>query len=168
MLKPKKIISTNLPLWYTWHRKSRLKNSSDREEVLFTWECPSVPTSHLQRVSEKGWALLPLPLESVAVSCHLSLHACNRSLFASGLSIDSCVYVISQHARWPIRTPRPTCANQDAWVVITPRRPKASSIHTAWTQTPFRNIVQRALFYLIHFPASVTRLWTSCHFDFGG
>ncbi len=63
-------------------------------------------------------------------SCHLCLHACNRSLFARGLSIDSRACVISQHARWPIRTPCPTCANQDALVVITP---KANSIHTvAW------------------------------------
>ncbi len=32
-------------------------------------------------------------------SCHLCIHACNRSLFARGLSIDSRAYVISQHAR---------------------------------------------------------------------
>ncbi len=29
------------------------------------------------------------------------------------LSIDSCAYVISLHARWSIRTPRPTCTNQE-------------------------------------------------------
>ncbi len=100
--------------------------------------------------------------QSLHCSCHLRLHACNRSLFARGLSIDSRAYVISQHARWPIRTPLPTCANQDAWVVITPKRSKANSIHTAawhaWT----------AVFSLIHFPASFIRLWPSCHFDLGG
>ncbi len=32
----------------------------------------------------------------------MSLHSCNRSLFARGLSIDSRPYVISQHARWPL------------------------------------------------------------------
>ncbi len=64
-------------------------------------------------------------------SCRLCLHACNRSLFARGLLIDSHAYVISQHVHWPIRTPLPTCANQDAWVVITPKLPKANSRHTA-------------------------------------
>ncbi len=47
---------------------------------------------------------------SVTASCHLSLRACNRSIFASGLSIiDSRAYVISQPERGvplePIRTP---------------------------------------------------------------
>ncbi len=69
--------------------------------------------------------------QALRCSCHLRLHACDRSLFARGLSIDSRAYVISQHVRWPIRAPLPTCANQDAWVVITPKRPKANSIHTA-------------------------------------
>ncbi len=94
------------------NRKSRLNNSSKGEEELCTSECPPVLTSHLQRVSEKGFTKYlgvgitsSLPLESVAASCHLPLHACNRSLFARGLSIDSRAHVISQHARWPIRTP---------------------------------------------------------------
>ncbi len=105
----------------------------------------------------------------VAGSCHLFLHACNRSLFARGLLIDSRAYVISQHVRWPIRTPRPTCVNQDTWVVITPKRPKVNSIHTAawhaWTRTSPCIIVQKTVFCLIHFPASLTRLKPSCHFD---
>ncbi len=42
---------------------------------------------------------------AVAASCHLSLHACNRLLFARWLSIESRAYVISQHACRPIRTP---------------------------------------------------------------
>ncbi len=104
--------------------------------------------------------------------CHLCLHACNRSVFVRGLSIDSRAYVISQHMRWPIRAPLPTCANQDAWVVITPKRLKANSIHTAawhnWTRTPARNVVQKAVFSLIHFPASFICLWPSCYFDLGG
>ncbi len=104
-----------------------------------------------------------------AARCHLSLHACNRSLFARGPSIDSRAYVISQHVRWPIRTPPPTCVNQDAWVVITTKRLKANSIHTAtrhaWTRTLARNTVQKAVFSLIHFPASFIRLWPSCHFE---
>ncbi len=108
-------------------------------------------------------------LEQLSTSCRLSLHACNRSLFARGLSLDCRAYVISQYARWPIRTPRYTCANQDAWVVITPKRPKANSIHTAawhaWTGTPPLNIVQKAVFSPIHFPVSFIRLWPSCRFD---
>ncbi len=110
--------------------------------------------------------------ESVAANCHLSLHACNRLLFARRLSIDSRAYAISQHARWPIRTPCPTCTNQDAWAVITPKRAKANSIHTAawhaWTRTPPLNIVQKAVFSIIHFPASFICLWPSCHFDLRG
>ncbi len=54
-------------------------------------------------------------------SCHLCLNACNRSLFARGLSIDLPAYVISHHVRWPIRAPP----------LITPKRPKANSNHTA-------------------------------------
>ncbi len=54
-------------------------------------------------------------------SCHLRLNACNRSLFARGLSIDFPAYVISHHVRWPIRAPP----------LITPNRPKANSNDTA-------------------------------------
>ncbi len=93
----------------------------------------------------------------------------SKSLFARGISIDSRAYVISQHACWPIRTPSPTCANQDAWVVITPKWPKANSMHTAawhaWTRTPPLNFDHKAVFSLLHFPASFIRLWPSCHFD---
>ncbi len=42
------------------------------------------------------------------------------------LSIASRAYVKSLHALWPIRTPRPTCANQDAWDIVPPTRPKAT------------------------------------------
>ncbi len=91
----------------------------------------------------------------VAASCHLSLRACNRSLFARGLSIDSRAYVIGLHPCWPIRAPLPTRANQDACLVITPKRSKANSTHTAawhaWTRTPARNIVQKATLFLTHF-----------------
>ncbi len=98
----------------------------------------------------------------VAASCHLSLRVCNRSLFARRLSIDSRAYVISQHACWPIRTPHPISANQDTWVVITPKRPKANSIHTAtwhnWKRTPAHNTVLKAVFYLTYFPVFVHRV----------
>ncbi len=94
----------------------------------------------------------------IVASCRLSLHACNRFLFERGLSIDSRSNVISQHMHWPIRTPRPTCAKQDVWVVITPKRPKSNSIHTAawhaWTRTPPLRFVIKAVYSLIHFPAS--------------
>ncbi len=51
-----------------------------------------------------------MTMQVVAASCHL----CNRSPFKRGLSIDSRAYVIRHHTHWPIRTPRPTYANQDA------------------------------------------------------
>ncbi len=94
-----------------------------------------------------------------AASCHLSLCACYRSLFARGLSIDSRAYVISLHACRPIRTLGPNCANQDVWVVTTPKGPTANSIHTAvwhaWTRTPSLNIVQKAVFSLILLPPNL-------------
>ncbi len=83
---------------------------------------------------------------TVAASCHLSLHACKRLFFACGVSTDARACVISQRARWPIRTPRPTCANQAAWVVIRPKQSKANSIHTsswhAWSRTLARSTVR--------------------------
>ncbi len=109
---------------------------------------------------------------SVVASCHLCLHACNRSFFARGQSIDPRAYVISQHVHWPIRPPLPACANQDAWVVITSERPKANSIDTAawhaWTRRQPLNFVFKAVFPLIHFPALFMRVCPSCHFDMGG
>ncbi len=92
------------------------------------------------------------------------MHACNLPLLARGLSIDSHAHVIRQHARWPIRTPHPTCANQDAWVVITPKRPKANSIDTAaWRalrRTPSLNFVSKAVFSrLIYLPLTIVPFW---------
>ncbi len=99
-------------------------------------------------------------------SCHLCLYACNRSLLARGLSIDSRAYVISQHARWPVRAPLPTCANQDAWVVITPKRQR-QILFTQPRGTPTRSIIKKVVFYLIQFPASFICLSPSCHSDLG-
>ncbi len=50
---------------------------------------------------------------------------------AHELSIASHANAKSLHALRPIRMPLPICANQDACVVITPKLPKANSIHTA-------------------------------------
>ncbi len=54
---------------------------------------------------------------------------------------------------------------------FTPKWLKTSSIHTAtrhaWTQTPPRNIAQKAVFSLTYLPASFIRLWPSCHSDLG-
>ncbi len=97
------------------------------------------------------WSKGKLPLansRTVAASCHLCLHASNRSLFACGLSINSRAYV----ARWPTRAPRSTCANKNAWVVITPKCPKANSKHTAWTRTPALNFVLKAAFSHLLYP----------------
>ncbi len=51
---------------------------------------------------------------------HVPAHVLSITLSANSL------YVL-----WPIRTPCPTCTNQNAWAFITPRRPKANSNHTA-------------------------------------
>ncbi len=120
-------------------------------------------SSHRKR---RSWCLssnlsltvgLSIQDEVVLASHHLLLHACSRSLFARELSIDSRAYVINQHTRWPIRTVPRNCANQDAWMVIVSKLPKANSIHTAtwhaWTRTPRLNSAQKAIFFLIHFPA---------------
>ncbi len=112
---------------------------------------------------DMGW-LLSWGDERAAAKCELPpvMHARNRSLLIRGLSIDSRAYVISLHARLPIRTLRPACANQEAWVVI-----RANYNHTAaghaWTRKLPRNIVPKAVFSLIHFPASLIRHWSSCH-----
>ncbi len=56
---------------------------------------------------------------------------CRRPLFTARVqSIASRMHVNSLHALWPIRAPRSTCANQDAWAFVTPRWPNANSIHT--------------------------------------
>ncbi len=103
--------------------------------------------------------------EAVAASGHLSLQACKRSLFPRRLSIDSRAYVISQHAHWPIRTPRSTCANQDAWVVITPKRPRANSTgHERQHVTPFRK--QYNTIYIL--PPHLSALGHRAIFDLGG
>ncbi len=51
------------------------------------------------------------------------------------LSIASRANVKSLHALWPIRMPRPSCANQNTWAVLTPRRPKAN-FYKLYTRTP--------------------------------
>ncbi len=37
-----------------------------------------------------------------------------------------------------------------------------------WTRTPSRNIIQRAVFFLIHFSVQLICLWSSCHSVLGG
>ncbi len=72
----------------------------------------------------------------------MSLHACNRSLFARGLSIDSRAYVSSQYARWPVRTPE--------W----------SSRRILFTQHERHLVIS---FRRLYFP-----IGPSCHFGSGG
>ncbi len=150
-------------------RKYTTQSGESWRGVLFTQRETHWWAVHLYK---KSWFCLNTGRVYVAANCHLCLHACNRSLFALALSIDSRAYVTSQHVRWPIRVPLPICANQDAWVVIMTKWPKANYIHTAtrnaWTRTPPRNFVHKAVLYRIHFPASFTGIWPSCHFDLGG
>ncbi len=63
----------------------------------------------------------PKLLRRVAADCKLPLAP------ARELSIDTCDYAVSQHARWPVRMPHPSYANEDAWVVVTLKRPKVNS-----------------------------------------
>ncbi len=65
----------------------------------------------IQNMFKRVWILARQcypALEVVAVKCELSL------VPARVLSIASRAKANSLHTLWPIRTPRPTCANQDA------------------------------------------------------
>ncbi len=77
-------------------------------ENLINPHCPKCLDSRNFWDSTRLW-MLTHKHEPVAAGCHLSLRACNRSLFARGLSIDSRAYVISQHEHCvppaPIRPP---------------------------------------------------------------
>ncbi len=75
----------------------------------------------------------------VAASCHLSLHACNWSLFARRLSIDSRAYVISQHAHWPIRTPDwSSCLGGQRRILVT--QPRGTPEHERHLLISFRRL----------------------------
>ncbi len=110
--------------------------------------------------------------DAVVASCHSSLPACNRSLFAREPSIDSRASSLTNTcASQSQRRLPPAPIRMPEWSSRLSGQ-KANSIHTAtwhdWTQTPPLNIVQKAVFSLMHFPASFICLWPSCHSDFGG
>ncbi len=101
---------------------------------------------------------------SVSSKIRLVAAQFERSLApARELSIAFRAYANSLHALRPIRMSHPACANQGAWVFVTLRRPCANSVHTAmryaWTWTLSCHIVQKAVIFLIHFPATRIRLW---------
>ncbi len=52
---------------------------------------------------------------------------------ARALLIASRANAKSLHASWPIRTPRPSSANQDAWAAVTSKRPSARHVYTRTT-----------------------------------
>ncbi len=95
---------------------------------------------------------LSIACSSPSESSHLSLHACYRSLSARGPLIDSRDCVNSLRALWSIRTPRPSCANQDAWAVITLKLPEGEFYSHIWIGTPPCNIVREAVLLHIHLP----------------
>ncbi len=166
------MVITKELLGVLWNTSDGLNEPIVYLKLMIAYEDIYLPTTIDSMRASLKICLQTIAEAIVMCSCHLCLHACNRSLFARRLSIDSRVYVINQHVHWPIRAPLPTYANQDAWVVITPKRTKANSNHTAawhaWTRTPPLNIVLKAVFSLIHCPASFIRLWQSCHSDLGG
>ncbi len=78
----------------------------------------------------------------------------------------------SLHTFWPIRTPCPTCTNQGAWAVVTPKRPKANFKHAATrnaqTRTPQATPDTRLLLLNIYFSAPPLNCrWPLCLSDFG-
>ncbi len=95
--------------WFagSWPSNVLLSSLSESSSLIVSSICCCQPEG------AKSMRLVDVDMPGMC-SCHLSLHACNRSLFERGLSIDSRAYVISQHVCWPIRAPLPTCANQDA------------------------------------------------------
>ncbi len=133
---------------------------SDRVEQLDTpRQVMAVAKSAPQRTlltCPLNWKKLKVPMTALQILTWLPI---NIPEF-----ICSCyVRAASCFTCWPIRTPRSNCANQDAWVVITSKRPNANSSHTAvwqaWTWTPPRKIVQNIrLIYS----------WPLWWFDFGG
>ncbi len=67
---------------------------------------------------------------SIFFALAIAIIAAERKLplaHARVLLIASRANAKSLHVLWPIRTPRPSCANQDAWAVLTPKQPKANS-----------------------------------------
>ncbi len=149
------------------HCLGTVKVSLDKTEVSALFQGSSCMISRMKGFNGYAPSLCltsSICCSYVAASCRLSTHAYSRSLFVRRLSIDSRAYIISQHAPWPIRTPHSTCANQDAWVVITPKRPKANSIHTAtwhtWTRTPPRNKFSPDTFSCLIYPSlAIVRFW---------
>ncbi len=138
--------------------RSRSKFTKKIASTLFEhYICNDIKKTATVIKIDISWAMNIEWIEAIAAEWRYPLHACYRLLLARGLSIDSRAYVISLHAGWLIGTPSPTCTNQDAWVVITPKQPKANSIHTAawqtWTPTPVHSTGKKALVYLIQFPA---------------
>ncbi len=81
-----------------------------RSRWSFTRKGCKYPTFTHARKAGVAWSI-----NACICSCHLCLHACNRPLFARGLSIDCCAYVISQHVRWSIRTPPPVPIRTPEW-----------------------------------------------------
>ncbi len=75
--------------------------------------------------------------------------------YPSTRTIGGSSRVISLHARWPIKTPRPTCAKGEFWT------------HSRASRTPACNVVAKFVLFVINFPISLIRLWLSCHFHLG-
>ncbi len=70
------------------------------------------------------------------------------------------VHVLNTHI-WPIRSLRPTCANQNAWVFVTPWRSKCDFWNSI-TQPS-----SKGLKFTINFVVSLISFWLQRHFDVG-
>ncbi len=82
------------------------------------------------------------------------------------LSIASRANAKSLHASWPIRASCPSCANQDAWTVVTPKRPEGILGHVH-TRAPSHNITLKAVPFQIQVIVPIICLWPSCLSLFG-
>ncbi len=100
--------------------------------------------------SDRQWvASIKQPFEPVVASCHLYLHACDWSVFARGLSIDSRAYVNSQHVRWPIRTPEWSSRLSDQKRILF-TQPRCTPEHERQLVTPFKRLYCPYYIFLPH------------------
>ncbi len=99
-----------------------------RIELCRTMICASILNYELKCVTlnKSGVlsALLGSLLHALAImrmSGNLPMNGCYLSLLTNGISISSRSYANRLRVILPIKTPHPTCANQDAWAFVTRR-----------------------------------------------
>ncbi len=108
------------------------------------------------------WRVCSISVRTAACPCTRAIDRSSHAVYRSILVLTSLAYTERCVQPAPIRTPeRSSCLSDQ-------RRILDVKTWHAWTRTPPRNIVWKAVFFLIHFPVSLIRLWPSCHSDFRG